>query len=143
MKNIFKNFKLEIEMVDPFATMPRRGTSEAAGLDVFAPTDFVIPPRGDAKISLGWKCQFPPGFALIAFNKSGRASNDKLSVGACVVDSDYRGEVHAQMFNNSNTDKPSGHYTFPGRGGWPLKSPNFADFPSLGFSGEVPAGAVA
>ena len=34
--------------------------------------------------------------------KSGRATKNKLIVGACVIDSGYRGEVMIHLFNNSS-----------------------------------------
>lgn len=40
--------------------------------------------------------------ALIAFNKSGISSKRGLIVGACVVDYDYRGEIHINLINTSN-----------------------------------------
>lgn len=43
--------------------------------------------------------------ALIAFNKSGIASNRGLIVGACVVDYDYRGEIHINLINTGNKNQ--------------------------------------
>ena len=42
---------------------------------------------------------------MIAFNKSGVATKQGLSVGACVVDEDYDGEVHLHMINTSDKDQ--------------------------------------
>jgi len=81
---------------------PEIGTSGSAGIDFFVPNDFeetVVDPQKDIKINLGIITEFAPGIALIAFNKSGIATKKKLVAGACVVDSDYRGEIHAHMIN--------------------------------------------
>ena len=43
----------------------------------------------------------PEGYALIAMNKSGVALKKGLMVGACVVDSDYQGEIHLHLVNTS------------------------------------------
>lgn len=40
--------------------------------------------------------------ALIAFNKSGVATSKQLVVGACVVDSDYQGEIWIHVINTSD-----------------------------------------
>jgi len=42
---------------------------------------------------------------LIAFNKSGVSVKQGLSVGACVVDEDYDGEIHLHMINTSDKDQ--------------------------------------
>ena len=44
----------------------------------------------------------PSGHALIVFNKSGVALKKNLSVGACVVDEDYQGEIHLHVYNFGN-----------------------------------------
>jgi dUTP pyrophosphatase len=36
---------------------------------------------------------------LVAFNKSGVATKRNLTVGACVVDEDYQGEIHIHLTN--------------------------------------------
>jgi len=85
---------------------PTRGTSQSAGLDFYVPNDFVTAclKQGDAVfIPSGIKIDVPNDFALIAFNKSGVALKKNLSVGACVVDSDYQGEVHLHVYNFANT----------------------------------------
>lgn len=81
------------------AKVPTRGTKESAGLDSYSPIDITIWPGQDISIPLGWRCEFPEGFVMIATNKSGRSINDKLIVGADTIDSDYRGIVHAHIFN--------------------------------------------
>jgi dUTP pyrophosphatase len=83
---------------------PVRGTSEAAGLDFFIPEDFypvVLAPGDSVNIPSGIKCIIPKGYVGIFFNKSGVARKG-LQIGACVIDSDYRGEVHIDLHNHSN-----------------------------------------
>tara|TARA_R110000868_G_C10973188_1_gene771456 strand:+ start:11068 stop:11502 length:435 start_codon:yes stop_codon:yes gene_type:complete len=83
--------------------VPERGTSEAAGLDFFVPNEFgpyVVEPGKSIKIPSGVKMVIPKGMAGIFMNKSSHGSKGIL-VGACVVDSDYRGEVHLDLHNVS------------------------------------------
>lgn len=83
---------------------PSRGTSKSAGLDFFVPNDwqaYPLHPGESILIPSGVKAQVPEGHALIAFNKSGVATKQGLSVGACVVDEDYEGEIHLHMINTS------------------------------------------
>ena len=95
---------LEIELVDKNAKMPTRGTYESAGLDFYTPEYIFIPPRSDLLVPLGLKMKFPEGWALIFKEKSGIATRKKIDIGACVVDSDYRGIVHAHLINNSDDE---------------------------------------
>ena len=85
---------------------PSRGTDQSAGLDFFVPNDveeFTILPGCSVNIPSGIKVMFPYGHAGIYFNKSGVGSKGLL-VGACVVDSDYRGEVHLNIHNVSTKE---------------------------------------
>ena len=81
---------------------PNRGTPQSAGLDFFVPEDFEqvdLPPGNSVFIPSGVKANVPQGHALIAFNKSGVALKKNLSIGACVVDEDYQGEIHLHLYN--------------------------------------------
>lgn len=93
--------KLTIELIHPNAKMPVRAKPGDAGLDVATPVPFSIGPRSHAKVSLGWRCEFPDGWVMLVFNRSGLASIHGLDKGAEVIDSGYRGEVHVHLFNHS------------------------------------------
>lgn len=85
---------------------PSYGTKGSAGIDFYVPNNIdrteVYP--GDAVlIPSGIRVALPDDTALIAFNKSGVCSKQFLQVGACVVDSDYTGEIHLHVFNYGNT----------------------------------------
>lgn len=87
---------------------PARGTPESAGLDFFIPQNeydesIVIRPGESVNIPSGIKMIIPKGKAGIFFNKSGVGVKGVI-VGACVVDSDYRGEVHLNVHNVSNEE---------------------------------------
>ena len=87
---------------------PTRGTTGSAGIDFYIPDDVLLPPfgtiepGGSVMIPSGIKADVPEGYALIAFNKSGIATKRGLQVGACVVDSDYQGEIHVHLTNVSD-----------------------------------------
>lgn len=103
---------------------PTRGTPGSAGIDFYIPNSLkdigvsgncevrsfsgnpylAIAPHGDALIPSGVKVRVPEGFALIAFNKSGVAVKHGLSVGACVIDEDYQGEIHLHLTNRTQSE---------------------------------------
>jgi dUTP pyrophosphatase len=103
-----------------------RANEDDAGIDFYVPTftkEFVgdlmskptnsklqwasatsvrVPPHEQILIPAGIKVIVPKGYALIAMNKSGVATKKRLDVGACVIDTPYRGEVHINLMNTSN-----------------------------------------
>ena len=83
---------------------PNRGTKESAGIDFYIPTGFdqKVMPGESVLIPSGIKVDIPNGTMLQVCNKSGIASNKGLLVGACIVDSDYQGEIHINVWNVSN-----------------------------------------
>jgi len=104
---------------------PVRGHSTDAGIDFFVPEgneeffkDFkeknpligintdsnqiVLAPHQGVIIPSGIHVKFAEGMALVAYNKSGVAVKKQLDALACVVDSDYEGEVHINVVNTSN-----------------------------------------
>lgn len=102
---------------------PTRGTQFSAGMDFYIPNDYkkedlVIGPHKDILIHSGLMVDMmSQPVAFIAFNKSGKASSQlaksragitmashkgALTVGACVVDSDYQGEIMLSLINTSN-----------------------------------------
>lgn len=83
---------------------PQRGTVGSAGIDFFVPEGVIndittIGAHMSVSVPSGIRVDVPEGFALVAFNKSGVALKKNLIVGACVVDSDYQGEVHLHVMN--------------------------------------------
>ena len=87
---------------------PNRAHSTDAGIDFFIPEDFgtiVLKPNEDILINSGIKVIIPEGYALVFKEKSGVALKKKLTIGAAVVDSDYRGVVHLHLFNNGTEDQ--------------------------------------
>ncbi len=97
------NTGLKIAKVRSVKT-PTRGTAGSAGIDFYVPDGY---PQEDCEIlsgerffiPSGIKANVPEGFALIAMNKSGVSLKKNLMVGACVVDSDYQGEIHLHLIN--------------------------------------------
>lgn len=87
---------------------PTRGTSHSAGIDFYVPNDcnqdgLYVPPHGSILLHSGICVDMMcADMALIAFNKSGVAYNQNLVIGACVIDSDYQGEIMIHLINVSD-----------------------------------------
>lgn len=87
--------------------LPVRAHETDAGIDFFVPNDFTavtLKPGEDAVIPAGIKVIVPRGYALVYMGKSGVCTKQRLAVGASVVDSDYRGEVHLHLYNAGTKD---------------------------------------
>jgi len=100
-------FKMKVQKLRNVKT-PSRGTSASAGIDFYVPEDFettTLKPGQSVLIPSGIRVQIPRGYALIAFNKSGVAVKQGLSVGADLVDEDYEGEVHLHLINTSDKEQ--------------------------------------
>lgn len=93
--------KIKIEVLHKDLPLPKFSTKGSAGVDFYAPKDIIIPPHGSVIVPLGVKLELPEGICMIMKEKSGIAVKHRLSIGACVIDSDYRGEVHAHFFSHN------------------------------------------
>ncbi len=79
---------------------------ENCGLEIQKDLDgkyFIrVAPHSDVLINSGYYTKFPNNIALIAFNKSGVATKQKLIAGACVDDASYEGLLHLHVINTSD-----------------------------------------
>ena len=95
---------MDIIKITEDAVVPVRSTERAAGFDLAAGEDVVVPAGGRAIIGTGWEISIPDGtYARIA-PRSGLAVKNEIQVGAGVVDADYRGEMKVVLFNQSKED---------------------------------------
>ena len=90
------------------AVLPTRGTSLAAGVDLYAllpdGAEYVeIPPHGKYPVPTGLAVEIPEGYAGLVYARSGIAAKRQLAPANCVgvIDADYRGEIITYMQNNS------------------------------------------
>jgi dUTP pyrophosphatase len=98
------DFYLNVKLLSKNAKMPTRGTVQSAGLDFYTPKDFIIFPREAILIPLDISIEMPEGYAIIMKEKSGVSTRTRTDLGACVIDSDYRGNCHVHLFNNSDEE---------------------------------------
>ena len=112
--------------------LPTRGSAESAGMDFYVPYDLtkvdmaktfditkvqtrvdydlntgyaktiLIAPGEDILIPTGIKANIPSGYVLKIENRSSIGAIKSLLVGACVVDSDFQGEIFINLHNVSN-----------------------------------------
>ena len=86
------------------ACMPTRATSKSVGLDLYSPTDVLIPAHDKILVDLGVAFQIPIGYYGWIASRSGLAIHHHIHVGAGVADPDYTGSVHVLLMNLSPQD---------------------------------------
>jgi len=91
--------RLTFKRLDPRATLPSRGSSLSAGLDIYAIEDLTIQPRKRALARTGLAVAIPEGYYGRVAPRSGLATKQGLDVLAGVIDADYRGEIRCLLYN--------------------------------------------
>jgi dUTP pyrophosphatase len=100
--------QIPTQRANPQANVPTVATHGAAGVDLLADHDAVIPAGSWALIKTGLKMAIPYGFAGLICSRSGLALKTGLIVlnAPGVIDSDYRGEIGVILANFGNQDYP-------------------------------------
>ena len=101
--------KINIKKLDADAVLPTRGSSQAAGYDLYAKSseDTVIPPHKTVMVGTGLAMEIPEGYFGAIFARSGLATKEGLRPANCVgvCDEDYRGEYVVALHNDTNSVK--------------------------------------
>jgi len=93
---------LHFKCLDPRATLPTRGSSSSAGLDLYSIEDITIGPQKRIVARTGLAVAVPVGFYGRVAPRSGLAVKNGLDVLAGVIDSDYRGELCCALLNTGD-----------------------------------------
>ena len=93
-----------IRKLDARAKIPCRKSDGAAGYDLQGIEDMRIPSGERRLISTGLSMKIPEGLYGHIAPRSGLALKKGLSVGAGVIDSDYRGDIGVLLFNQGSED---------------------------------------
>eukprot|EP00435_Cladocopium_sp_Y103_P005472 s1608_g1.t2 len=100
---IFPKEELKVKLLDEAATLPARGTTGSAGLDLCSTRDYQIAPGEHQLIRTGLAMELPRGTYGRLASRSGLATCG-IEVSAGVIDRDYRGEIKVLLRNVSNRD---------------------------------------
>ncbi|MFN7318783.1 MAG: dUTP diphosphatase [bacterium] len=91
-------------LVDDPRCLPKRAHATDAGADLFSVQDLVLRPGQDAMIDTGLALKLPRGYAGIVVNRSSQRVNCISSLGAGIIDTDYRGKIKVFLYNNGDTE---------------------------------------
>ena len=97
--------KIAVKMLDERATLPTRGTSAAAGMDLYALEETTIAAGETVLVHTGIALAIPEGYGGFIYARSGLATKRGLApankVG--VIDADYRGEIMVALHNHGKS----------------------------------------
>ena len=103
--NMSKQITVKYYTESEFAKELQKATEVSAGFDVFAAETKTILPSTTDTLSLEIRWAIPTGFYGKLFVSSGILREEFVTIGAGVIDSDYRGVVKALVINH-NINKP-------------------------------------
>ena len=81
------------------ASTPTKGSSSAAGYDLYSAGNYVIPAGGKELVNTDLQLKLPLGTYGRIAPRSGLAWRHFIHIGAGVIDQDYRGNVGIVIFN--------------------------------------------
>lgn len=97
---------IKVKKLNDLARFPTRGSSAAAGYDLYAATDdtIYILPHSTMKIGTGLSFELPERTFAAIFARSGIAAKQGLRPANCVgvCDSDYRGQYIVAIHNDTD-----------------------------------------
>jgi dUTP pyrophosphatase len=94
---------MNVKKLSQFATIPTRGSSGAAGYDLYTPTAFKVEPNTRLLVKLDIAIALPKGTVGRVLPRSGLAVKNGIHIGAGVIDEDYRGNVGVLVMNLGQT----------------------------------------
>jgi len=86
------------------AIIPTKGCRFAAGHDMYALRDGLIPAKGQTMVQAGIAIGLPEGTYGRLAARSGMASKMGIAVGGGVRDADYTGQVRVILRNHGEAD---------------------------------------
>jgi len=94
-----------IQLLSSLAKLPVRGSTQAAGYDVFSMKSCQLEPQMITEIPLDITIQLPPGTYVQILPRSGLAQKG-ISIYAGIIDPDYRGNIIVLLHNSSSKALP-------------------------------------
>jgi len=96
--------QLRVKKLSEHATVPTRGSAQAAGYDLSSAEECTVPARGKALIRTDLAVAVPAGTYGRVAPRSGLALKKGIDCGGGVIDADYRGNVGVILFNHGDEE---------------------------------------
>ena len=95
---------LRIMKLSDKAIVATKGSQFAAGHDIYALTDGLVPAKGQTRVETGIAIGLPHGTYSRLVARGGIASKMGIALGSGVIDADYTGEVKVILRNHGKAD---------------------------------------
>jgi len=99
-----KDQRIQVRLLDPQAKLQTRGSAKAAGHDLYANEERIIPARRQDVVTTGISITPPRGTYGWIAPRSGMAVKHQIAVNAGVIESDYTGEIKVVLANMGDQD---------------------------------------
>ena len=93
--------QIKVKKLDTNAKLPMYGHPGDAGMDIFALEDVVFLPGKQMRVRTGIAFEIPLGYVGLVWDKSSISFNNGLKIMGGVIDSGFRGEFVASLFNTT------------------------------------------
>lgn len=96
---------MNVKLINEYAKLPTRGSSDAAGLDLYCPFSIIVPCDSKKKIPLGIAVEVPTGHMGLLVPRSSMSKTPLRCANSIgIIDADYRGELSIVYENISCSD---------------------------------------
>lgn len=92
--------QFKVQKLTTDATLPAKGDSADAGIDIYTTETYTLQPGETHLFSTGIAVEFPPGYVALLWDRSGLGSKGIHRL-AGVIDAGYRGEWKVALVNLS------------------------------------------
>ncbi|OGH60985.1 MAG: hypothetical protein A3G34_17525 [Candidatus Lindowbacteria bacterium RIFCSPLOWO2_12_FULL_62_27] len=95
---------LRVKRLSGDATLPSRGTPDAAGLDLCASEERLLKAGAVETVPTAISIEIPAGCVGLVWPRSGLSMRHGIGTLAGVIDADYRGEIRVVLVNHGSTE---------------------------------------
>ena len=94
--------KIKLKKLNSEERIPEHALEGDAGVDLFSVEPFELEPGERKSVPLGVAIEIPQGYVGLIWDKSGLSHKYGIKTFGGVIDSSYRGEIHAGIMNLSD-----------------------------------------
>ena len=97
-----QSLELKVLLTHPKAKLPEKAHIDDAAWDLFTSKDARIPSSGSCEwVNTGLKIKLPEGYFARFYGRSGYSKDNKIMIGAGLIDENFLGEWRVLVFNFS------------------------------------------
>jgi deoxyuridine 5'-triphosphate nucleotidohydrolase len=95
---------VRVRRLRPEGRLPQQVSAAAAGYDLYAAQETLVPARGRVLVPTAIAIALPPGYEAQVRPRSGLALHEGITAHFGTIDPDYRGEILVLLHSQRDTD---------------------------------------